>query len=65
MAITKRDIVTWAELIQLISQMLLAGVAALKDDEPVDFDAVKIALTPEEAVRRLRPEGTAKLEKGE
>ena len=64
MAITKRDIVTWAELIQLVSQMLLAGVAALNDDDPVDFDAVKITLTPDEALRRLRQEGTAKLENG-
>ncbi len=54
MAVTKRDIVTWAELIQLISQMLLAGVAALHDDDPVDFDAVKITLTPDEALRRLK-----------
>ena len=54
MAITKRDIVTWAELIQLVSQMLLAGVAALNDDDPIDFDAVKISLTPDEALRRLR-----------
>jgi len=54
MAVTKRDIVTWAELIQLVSQMLLAGVAALHDDDPVDFDAVKITLTPDEALRRLK-----------
>ncbi len=54
MAVTKRDVVTWAELIQLISQMLLAGVAALHDDDPVDFDAVKITLTPDEALRRLK-----------
>ena len=54
MALTKRDIVTWAQLIQLISQMLLAGVAALNDDDPIDFDAVKITLTPDQALRRLR-----------
>ena len=54
MAITKRDIVTWAELIQLVSQMLLVGVAALRDDDPVDFDAVRITLSPEEALRRMK-----------
>ncbi|MFQ5664359.1 MAG: hypothetical protein ACE5HL_11055 [Terriglobia bacterium] len=53
MALTKRDIVTWAELLQLIARMTLAAVAALNDDDPVDFDAVKISLTPEEALRRL------------
>ncbi|MBI2956535.1 MAG: hypothetical protein HYY26_04390 [Acidobacteria bacterium] len=58
MAVTKRDVVSWAELLQLIAQMVLAAVAALKDDDPVDFDAVKIALSPEEALRRLR-EGQA------
>ena len=56
MALTKRDIVTWAELVQLIAQMLLAGVATLKDDDPIDFDAIKITLTPEEALRRAREE---------
>lgn len=54
MPLTKRDIVTWAELLQLVAQMTLAAVAALKDDDPVNFDAVKISLTPEEALRRLR-----------
>jgi hypothetical protein len=54
MAITKRDIVTWAELIQLIAQMLLTGVAALRDDDPIDFDSIKITVTPDEALRRLR-----------
>lgn len=53
MPLTKRDIVTWAELLQLIARMTLAAVAALKDDDPVDFEAVKISTTPEEAVRRL------------
>ncbi len=64
MPLTKRDIVTWAELIQLISQMLLTGVAALRDDDPIDFDAVKITLTPDEALRRLRDADAAKLEDG-
>jgi hypothetical protein len=54
MAVTKRDIVTWAELLQLVAQMVIAGVAALNDDDPVDFDAVKITTTPEEALRRAR-----------
>lgn len=54
MPLTKRDIVTWAELLQLVAQMTLAAVAALQDDDPVNFDAVKISLTPEEALRRLR-----------
>ncbi len=54
MAVSKRDVVTYAELLQLIAQMVLAAVAALQDDDPVDFDAVKISLSPEEALRRLR-----------
>ena len=54
MPLTKRDIVTWAELLQLVAQMTLAAVTALHDDDPVNFDAVKISLTPEEALRRLR-----------
>ena len=54
MPLTKRDIVTWAELLQLVAQMTLAAVVALHDDDPVNFDAVKISLTPEEALRRLR-----------
>lgn len=56
MPVTKRDAVSWAELFQLIAQMILAAVEALNDDDPVDFDAVKIALTPEEALQRLREE---------
>ena len=54
MPLTKRDIVTWAELLQLVAQMTLVAVATLQDDDPVNFDAVKITLTPEEALRRLR-----------
>ncbi len=54
MALTKRDIIKWAELLQLVARMALAAVAALKDDDPVDFDAVKIAGSPEETLRRLR-----------
>ena len=54
MPLTKRDLVTWAELLQLVAQMTLAAVVALHDDDPVNFDAVKISLTPEEALRRLR-----------
>jgi hypothetical protein len=54
MALTKRDVVAWAELLQLIAHMAVAAVEALSDDDPVDFDAVKIASTPEEALRRLR-----------
>jgi len=54
MAVTKRDIVTWAELLQLVAQMVIAGVAALNDDDPVDFDAVKITTTPEDALRKAR-----------
>ena len=53
---TKRDIVAWAELLQLIAQMVLAAVAAFRDDDPVDFDSVKITLTPEEALRKARGE---------
>jgi len=54
MPLTKREVITWAELLQLIAQMALAAVAALNDDDPVDFDAVKITRTPEEALRRQR-----------
>ena len=54
MPLTKRDVIRWAELLQLIARMALAAVAALNDDDPVDFDAIKITLTPEEALRRLR-----------
>ena len=54
MALTKRDVVSWAELLQLVAQTALAAVAALQDDDPVNFDVVKISLTPEEALRRLR-----------
>ena len=60
MALTKRDLVTWMELVQLIAQMTLAAVAALKDDDPVDFDAVKIRLTPEEALQCARVEQARK-----
>ena len=60
MALTKRDLVTWMELVQLIAQMTLAAVAALKDDDPVDFDAVKIRLTPEEALQRARVDKSEK-----
>ena len=56
MALTKRDLVTWVELIQLLAQMTLAAVAALEDDDPVDLDAVKIRVTPEEALQRAREE---------
>lgn len=59
MAFTKRDVVQWAELLQLIARMALAAVAALDDDDPVDFDAVKITLTPEEALRRARSQRQA------
>jgi hypothetical protein len=54
MPLTKRDVIHWAELLQLIARMALAAVAALNDDDPVDFDAIKITLTPEDALRRLR-----------
>ncbi|OFV85426.1 MAG: hypothetical protein A3D93_05685 [Acidobacteria bacterium RIFCSPHIGHO2_12_FULL_67_30] len=60
MALTKRELVTWVELIQLVAQMTLAAVAALKDDDPVDFDAVKIRVTPEEALRRAQAEAQQK-----
>ncbi len=54
MAVTKRDVLLWAELLQLVSQMVIAGVAALNDDDPVDFNAVKITTTPEDALRQAR-----------
>ena len=60
MALTKRDLVTWMELVQLIAQMTLAAVAALQDDDPADFAAVKIRLTPEEALQRARVEQARK-----
>jgi hypothetical protein len=58
MAVTKRDIVTWAELLQLVAQMVIAGVSALNDDDPVDFDAVKITTTPEDALRKAREQSS-------
>lgn len=54
--LTKRDVAAWAELLQLIAQMVLAAVDALNDDDPVDFNAVKIASTPADALRRARAE---------
>jgi hypothetical protein len=57
MPLTKRDVVTWAEILQLVAQMTLTAVAALRDDDPVDFEAVKIKTTPEEALRRLQEAG--------
>lgn len=54
--LTKRDVAAWAELLQLIAQMVMAAVEALNDDDPVDFEAVKIAVTPEEALRRAQAE---------
>lgn len=56
MAVSKREVVAYAELLQLIARMVLAAVAALQDDDPVDFDAVKIALSPEDALQRLQRE---------
>lgn len=52
--LTKRDVAAWAELLQLVAQMVMAAVEALNDDDPVDFEAVKIAVTPEEALRRAQ-----------
>ena len=52
--LTKRDVAAWAELLQLVAQMVMAAVEALNDDDPVDFEAVKIGVTPEEALRRAR-----------
>jgi hypothetical protein len=52
MALTKRDVLNWAELLHLIARMAVAAVAALDDNDPVDFDAVKISVTPEQALRR-------------
>ncbi len=54
--LTKRDVAAWAELLQLVAQMVMAAVEALNDDDPVDFEAVKIAVTPEEALRRAQAE---------
>lgn len=59
MAMTKRDLVTWAEGLQLLAQMVLAAVEALADDEPVDFEVVKIRTTPADALRRARGERSA------
>ena len=54
--LTKRDVAAWADLLQLIAQMVKAAVEALNDDDPVDFEVVKIGVTPEEALRRARGE---------
>lgn len=54
--LTKRDVAAWADLLELIARMVKAAVEALDDDDPVDFEAVKIGVTPEEALRRARSE---------
>ena len=51
---TKRDVQTWAELLQLMAGMILAAIDSLDDDDPIDFEAVKIRTSPEEALRRAR-----------
>ncbi len=56
--LTKRDVAAWADLLELIARMVKAAVEALNDDDPVDFEAVKSNVTPEEALRRARGEET-------
>ncbi len=56
---TKRDVQTWAELLQLMARMVLAAIDTLDDDDPVDFESVKIRTSPEEALRRARAEAEA------
>ena len=53
---TKRDVQSWAQLLQLAASMTLAAVEALDDDAPVDFEAIKIRISPAEALRRARAE---------
>ena len=62
---TKRDIQTWAELLQLMARMTLTAIETLDtfdDDDPVDFESVKIRTSPEEALRRARAEAEAEAE---
>ena len=56
---TTRDVQTWAELLQLMARMVLAAIDSLDDDDPVDFEAVKIRTSPEEALRRARAKAEA------
>ena len=56
---TKRDVQTWAELLQLMARMVLTAIDTLDDDDAVDFEAVKIRTTPDEALRRARSEAEA------
>jgi len=51
---TKRELVSWAELLKLIAEMVVAAVAHLGDDEPIDFEAIKIRISPEEALAQAK-----------
>lgn len=54
MAVSKDDIIRWGELLQLAGRLAVAAVAALESNEPIDFDAVKITVTPEKALEQAR-----------
>ena len=61
---TKRDVQTWAELLQLMARMVLTAIDTLDDDDAVDFEAVKIRTTPDEAIRRAREETEVEADTG-
>lgn len=54
MALSKSDIIRWGELLQLFGRLAVAAVAALESNDPIDFDAVKITVTPEQALEKAR-----------
>ncbi len=47
---TKRELVSWAELLKLIAEMVIAAVRHCGDDDPIDFEAIKIRVSPEQAL---------------
>ncbi len=51
---TKRELVSWAELLKLIAEMVVAAVHHLGDDEPIDFEAIKIRISPEQALAQAK-----------
>lgn len=51
---SKRELVTWAELLKLIADMVVAAVHHLGDNDPIDFEAIKIRISPEQALAQAK-----------
>ena len=51
---SKRELVTWAELLKLIADMAVAAVRHLGDNDPIDFEAIKIHISPEQALAQAK-----------